>query len=128
MLVSELADQFAESSFPDQFAESPETAGSRTADRTAGSVVVIAITGEMDRDNCAEARVAVGEVLYRDTPDRIDLDLSQVTFLDSAGIRSLLLCRHDARSRGCELSITAVHPHVHQVLAITGLLDEFGLN
>lgn len=92
-----------------------------------GDGVCVTLSGEIDRDNCSEVRVAVDEVLFGAGPPHISLDMSRVTFLDSAGIRTLLLCRRDARLRGCELDIAAVHPHVYQVLDVTGLLGEFNV-
>ncbi len=96
--------------------------------RAPGDVrAVITVAGEMDRDNCGDIRVAVGEVLYRDGLERISINLSRLTFLDSSGIRELLLCRRDARLCGCELDLVDVHPHVHQVLDVSGLLAEFSV-
>jgi anti-anti-sigma factor len=55
------------------------------------------------------------------------LELHAVTFLDSAGIRALLMCHSDAEKAGCQLGLTRTPPRVYEVLNITGLLDHFGL-
>ena len=92
-----------------------------------GAALVIAISGEIDRANCAEVTRAVTQTIQAKAPEYISLDLDQVTFLDSAGIRTLLICRDNARQHGSELDIGRAHPHVLQVLTITGLLEEFNL-
>ena len=55
------------------------------------------------------------------------MDLSGVSFLDSSGIRALLLCHADAEQASCRMTITDAHRMVYQVLEITCLLDHFGL-
>jgi len=57
----------------------------------------------------------------------VDLDLAGVTFLDSAGIRGLLLCLADARQMDCEFALRNTPTAVYPVLQVAGLLEHFGL-
>jgi anti-anti-sigma regulatory factor len=50
-----------------------------------------------------------------------------VTFLDSGGIRCLLLCHADAEHADCRLMVVDAHPNAYRALRITGLLDFLGL-
>lgn len=94
---------------------------------TADSIVVVTFAGEIDRTTCADVQWKIGEVLDRLTPQRISLDLSDVTFLDSGGIRVLVEALEETRRRGGDLDIRRAHRHVYQVLDITGLLGVFHL-
>jgi anti-anti-sigma factor len=89
------------------------------------ATAVVTMTGEIDADNCAEVQRAVTDVLDRVQAAQVILDMGQVTFLGSAGIRALLSCRRAALHRGTGLKIGRAHQNVSQVLAITGLLDAF---
>lgn len=87
----------------------------------------ITVTGEMDTVSAPAVHKAVIELLRRRRPTRIEIDLRSVTFLDSAGIRTLVMCHSDALRVDCRLVVVDPHPFVHNVLQITGLLDYFGL-
>jgi anti-anti-sigma factor len=89
--------------------------------------VVVTLAGELDVISGPEIQRAIDDVLDRHHPDRVCLDMQQVTFLDSAGIRALLICRQRTLRRQCELQISRAHENVRQVLAITSLLDVFHL-
>ena len=69
----------------------------------------------------------VGDVLREMRPAHIELNLRDVTFLDSAGIRALVICHADAEAAGCRLRLTDPHPMTYTVLKISGLLAHFGI-
>jgi anti-anti-sigma factor len=87
----------------------------------------ITVAGDVDALNAGDLHRAVIDVLRRQQPEHIEIDLHRVTFLDSAGIRALLLCHRDAQSVECRLTLTDPRPMAYRVLQITGLLDHFGL-
>lgn len=92
-------------------------------DESAPHTSVVTAAGEVDSDSCTELRRAIaGEVGRR---RRVVLDLRAVTFLDAAGIRTLLVCRQQAEANGNRLEIRATHPDVHQVLQICGVRELF---
>jgi len=55
----------------------------------------------------------------------LDVDLTETTFLDCAGVSALLRARHAAAAAGCLLYITNPRPIVRRVLDLTGVLDFF---
>ncbi|MEU8244004.1 STAS domain-containing protein [Actinoplanes missouriensis] len=112
---------------PDTFLDGTSLTVEVRSGTSSPQTVVVAAAGEIDRDSCERVRHAVEQTLHRARPRLISLDLGEVTFLDSAGIRTLLHCRRDAADFGCELEIGRVHDHVYQVLAITGLVELFAL-
>jgi anti-sigma B factor antagonist len=75
----------------------------------------IVVTGEIDLASAAAFR----PVMLAST-DPIALDLTGVTFMDSAGVRLLLLAREVRPVR-----IVAVSPAVSRVLELLGLSEMF---
>jgi anti-anti-sigma factor len=87
----------------------------------------ITIAGELDTISATDLQKTVIDVLRRERPRRVEINLRGVTFLDSAGLRALVSCHYDAQQLGCRLTVTDPHPTAYRVLQITGLLDHFGV-
>jgi anti-anti-sigma factor len=51
------------------------------------------------------------------------LDLSGLTFIDSAGVRVVLAARGLCAARGCEFSVIPGPAHVQRVFEVGGLID-----
>jgi anti-anti-sigma factor len=85
------------------------------------------VFGEVDAVSADRLQRAVGDVLRHQRLRCIEMDFHGVTFLDSVGIRTLLLCQADARQVDCHIRLTNPEPMVYQVLQITGLVEHFGL-
>jgi anti-anti-sigma factor len=56
-------------------------------------------------------------------PTRVVVDLAGLEFIDSTGLRVLLLADARARERGYELVLRAGGPTVQRVFEMTGALD-----
>jgi anti-sigma B factor antagonist len=87
----------------------------------------VVLAGEVDALCADRLTETVVDVLRRQRPRHIAIDLDGVTFLDSAGIRALVRCHADAQQADCRLTLTAPRPAVYRVLEITGLLEPFGM-
>jgi anti-anti-sigma factor len=87
----------------------------------------VTVAGEVDMLSAPALHAAVVDVLRRQCPGRLEIDLRGVSFLDSAGIRTLLICQDDAQRVGCPLALIDPHPKVSRVLKIAGLHDHFNL-
>lgn len=87
----------------------------------------LAVTGELDGSTTTELLEAVRKVLAAPAPERVELHLAGLTFIDSAGIRCLLICRTAAEDAGSRLTLVDPSRAVIRVLEITSLLDLFGL-
>jgi len=61
-----------------------------------------------------------------DPSPELVVDLSQVTFLDSTGIRDLIVAEQALAHRGGRLVICGAHGVVRRCLEITGVLERFG--
>lgn len=84
-----------------------------------------AITGEADADNCQ----LIGETLLDRTYESsaLNVDLGELTFIDSSAISELLRVHSALAERGVVLTVTKASPAVRRVLEITGLLQTFGV-
>jgi anti-anti-sigma factor len=85
------------------------------------------VAGELDGSTIEDLLAAVTHVLETPAPELVELHLADLHFVDSAGIRCLLICRTAAEAAGSRLVLAAPSPQVARVLGITGLLDLFGL-
>jgi anti-anti-sigma factor len=89
-------------------------------------VVEISPRGEIDVDNAYEVRDAVVGLLTRSRPNRVELDLRAVDFIDSVGISALVAGFQMAEISGAKLVVTRPSRFVHRQLWVTGLLGLFG--
>jgi anti-sigma B factor antagonist len=66
--------------------------------------------------------------LLRDALDpitaQVELDFTDVTFLDSQGAAVLIAQQQRLRERGCALHITGLHGEPRRALEILGVVDE----
>src|SRR5690606_8644685 len=86
-----------------------------------GDRATITLGGELDMyaSGVLNERLSeLGDVL------EIDVDAGAVTFIDSAGLRALLVAREAARDRGVALRVTSVSPEGTWGAGVTGLRVE----
>jgi anti-anti-sigma factor len=95
-------------------------------DGDAAPVRIVAL-GELDGESAAPLQQAVTEILRRQRPDRIDVDVSGVTFLDTGGIWALIECQADAHQLESSIRLTNPHPMVYRVLHIVRMLEHFSV-
>lgn len=100
------------------------------------SVSRLKIDVERDGDTvkvlCSGKLVAgVNEYLYADVsrliPEskRIVLDLTELTYMDSRGLGTIIRLFVSARAAGCDLELVNVGERVRQLLGLTNLLSIF---
>ena len=83
--------------------------------------VVITLVGSMDALTAEQVHSTIGGQLTRGQL-QIVLDLSQVDFMSSAGLRVLLDMLKRSRGLGGDLCIAAAQPDIQRVLEISGLV------
>lgn len=86
-----------------------------------GARPVLALRGELDLGAVDELEQALAAV-EREQPQVIVIDLRDVTFLDSSGLRTLLAADRRAKSAGRRLALVPGPESVHRVFEIA-LLD-----
>ncbi len=87
--------------------------------------VCLALSGEIDADNCVEVSRAVADTGVYDRP--LEVDMTEVTFIDSSGVSELLALRPPYEENGQAIRIVKLSRPVRRVLEVTGLLDTFGV-
>lgn len=85
-----------------------------------GNVTVIACTGELDAVSAPDLDRAVDDALRASCPC-LALDLSQLSFIDSVGLRSVLAARRRAADAGTAFTLTSPHRPARRVLDLAGL-------
>ncbi len=58
-------------------------------------------------------------------PATIVVDLNQVDFMDSSGLRALLQCRRRADACGCQMKLAVGPGPVSRLLTMAGVTDRF---
>lgn len=91
-----------------------------------GDHVRVLISGELDLHREAELHSAWEAVISSaETPQRLVLDVSGLRFLDSSGMRALLVCRDRAHAIGVPFLLAVTPGPVTRLLRIAGVQDWF---
>ncbi|MFE3743649.1 STAS domain-containing protein [Streptomyces sp. NPDC059134] len=77
--------------------------------------VLVQVSGELDCDTGPDLFAALAPLAHR----CVDVDLSQVPFMDSTGLNLLLSQRRASRRAGGDLSLLRCSPPVRRVLDVT---------
>lgn len=85
-----------------------------------GSVARIILSGALDFSTQGEMRKANEGVLAVDVVKEIDIDLADVTFVDSSIIRALLLFQQKVVSGGKKMVLVNINDSVREVFDIGG--------
>ena len=84
--------------------------------RMVGEVAVLRCAGDLDLAGIEPVGAAVS-VALADRPVGLVLDLSDVAFCDTVGLRLLLSTTAKARAQGCATALAGVQPRVAEFLA-----------
>jgi anti-anti-sigma factor len=90
------------------------------AHRHLPGVTVIEVRGEVDATNHAQLRDHIDLARQR-LADHVVFDLSETSFMDSAGLHVLLACHQDALRHGAHVFIAAATGPPARLLRITGV-------
>jgi anti-sigma B factor antagonist len=94
-------------------------------DQIAPAVVTIALSGEYDLARADELRDAFLVPLRG--AQLLQADMAGVTFMDSTGLRTLVLTHNLMAERGVLFQVVNVTPTVLRVFEITGTAQMFGI-
>lgn len=89
-------------------------------DRASENAVTLRVIGELDLSTHQQVRDPL--VGAAETKDSVVVDLSECEFVDSSGIRALLVGREALASNGeARLVVAAPQPQVQRILEMTGV-------
>jgi anti-sigma B factor antagonist len=84
----------------------------------------ILLTGDVDMATAPMLDERV-DTLVRDGKHKLEIDLTQVKFIDSKGLASLVSTHRKLRGEGKSLVLSGVAPSVMRILEVTGLVRYF---
>lgn len=94
----------------------------RIHDETQDGVWICRLHGRLDGTTCASADAHLVALAQRPEAARLVLDLEQVDFVSSAGLRVLLMAAKRAAGTASPLALAAPQASVRQVLGDSGFL------
>jgi anti-anti-sigma factor len=83
----------------------------------------VSVAGELDAASAGELEAALTAEVSASTA--VELDLGGVGFIDSSGLRALLVAQQAADDAGGSLVLVATTPAVDRLLELTGLNETF---
>jgi anti-anti-sigma factor len=86
----------------------------------AESVELVVVTGELDMSNSPELRRRV-EKAVREGSDRVIIDLSGLTHMDSSGLAALIDSHQLTEARGGRLALVISSESVRRTVEVRGL-------
>jgi anti-sigma B factor antagonist len=86
-----------------------------------GEHTTVALTGELDVSAAPEVTSSLEGLTAG--AKAIVLDIDSVSFIDSAGLRCILVCEELCRDAGVALRLTRGSERVRRVFQVTGLID-----
>ena len=85
-----------------------------------GEGTIVHARGEIDAFTSASLGQCLQQAIQNSRGD-ITLDLSEVTFIDGAGLRLLERCQRDCRDRGLSFGLRQLAPHLRRLLQLVDL-------
>jgi anti-anti-sigma factor len=90
-------------------------------ERTGEGSVTVRLSGEFDMAGCQDFEAAM-RALSGNRPRELVIDIADLTFIDSSGIRALIESKHRAENEGLALLVRVPEKgQVRQVLELTGV-------
>ena len=88
---------------------------------TVGSILSIHIRGEIDHHTSSAIRTGIDSTLFEKRPQRLILDLSGVSFMDSSGL-GLIMGRYSVmKELGGEMTVWNPSPETRAILTLAGM-------
>jgi len=84
-------------------------------------LLVVRLFGEIDHHGAATLRREIDELLLRERPARLVLDLSRIEFMDSAGLGFLMGRLRLLRELGGTMAVSSPNEGVRKILRLAGM-------
>lgn len=93
---------------------------------TVDSIVIITLHQRLDAKQSAEVEPIILSHLESEQP-RVLLDLRDVSYMSSAGLRLMLMFHRTAQEKGGKVGLIGISEHIRDVMSATGFLEYFTL-
>lgn len=87
-----------------------------------GSTTQLVAVGEIDSSSANTFEAAANQALA-ERPAAIEIDLADVSFIDSSGLRAIIALSNRSREHAIDMSVSGLSAAAQRVLEITGLID-----
>lgn len=91
----------------------------------ADNVTLIRLSGRIDSQTVPEINAALEPLLVDEC--RLLVDMEGVTYMSSAGLRTLLVLYQSVETQRGRVVMAGVNEHIQDIMAMTGFLDHFEL-
>ncbi|MBP2298707.1 STAS domain-containing protein [Azospirillum picis] len=96
-------------------------------EQSINGVTVLRADGRIDSGNATEFENALVEALGSGST-RLVVDMEKLTYISSAGLRSLLIAAKKARPGGGRIALSAMAPHIREVFDLSGFSSLFEIH
>ena len=86
-----------------------------------GQRVIVRLSGELDHHSAAEIKAALDSILRDVTVRELQLDMTNPTFMDSAGLGVVLGRYRTLAARGGKLIVSGVRASIDRIFRMSGL-------
>ncbi len=86
-----------------------------------GHVTVVALQGNLDSGDAERLKRVLGDLLA-DGQSRLVVDLSEIVYMDSRGLGTLVAAMKQAQAAGGDLTLCGLHGDVRSIFEMTGLI------
>ena len=95
--------------------------------RSEGDAIVASVRGEIDLNNSPELRGELFNLMGRQPPKRLVLNLRQVPYMDSSAVAVLVEVLQKVRKAGGKVYLTDLQPRVQGLIEIARLGTIFSI-
>ncbi len=83
--------------------------------------LIVSVSGDIDAYHSGDFKKTIREKLGSVDADTVVLDMSNVAYIDSAGLGSLVALLKDVRTKGKEFVLASLKPNVKRIFEMTRL-------
>jgi anti-anti-sigma factor len=95
--------------------------------RTEDEALIVEVRGEIDLHNSPELRTEILDLIVKNSPHRLVLNLTQVPYMDSSACAVLVEALRKMRTLGGKVYLTGLQPRVKGLLEIARLGSIFSI-
>lgn len=96
-------------------------------EETVNGATVLKTEGRIDSGNAAEFEARLVQAVGGGK-SRVVVDMAQLNYISSAGLRSLLVAAKKARPAGGRIALSAMAPHIREVFDLSGFSSLFEIH
>lgn len=94
--------------------------------KNSGDIAIVEVEGSIDSKTAPDLQQSILNII--DETNKIILDLSQVSFVSSAGLRVLLLVYRQLKTKDGKVVLVGVSEEIKEVMFMTGFINFFEIN